>query len=100
MNGAVLLLWAVVSFAGFFVHGEEMNCTVKGMHCDACVTMVKEKICNDTFAVCDVTMKNKKGLIHIKTKDVAGKINETEMSKAIADTTYSIDVCTPVKGKG
>lgn len=87
---------AFLAAFSFFATAEEKNCSVKGMHCEACVTMVKEKLCNDKFEVCEVTM----GKVHLKTKEVGAKIEAKEMSKAIADTTYTIDKCTPVKGKG
>lgn len=87
---------AFLATFSFFAAAEEKNCSVKGMHCEACVTMVKEKLCDDKFEVCDVTM----GKVHLKTKEAAAKIEAKEITKAIADTTYSIDKCTPVKGKG
>lgn len=90
------LVLALVAAASVSVMAEEKNCSVKGMHCQACVEMVKDRICNDTFEVCDVTM----GKVHLKTKEGSAKIEAKEVTKAIADTTYSIDKCTPVKGKG
>ena len=86
--------------APFFATAEEKNCSVKGMHCEACISMVKDKVCNDSYEVCDVTLKGKSGMVHLKTKDAAGKIDAKELSKVMADTTYSVDKCTPVKGKG
>ena len=65
------------------------------MHCDSCVDMVKDKVCNDTFDVCDVTLdeKSKSGNIHIKTKDQGAKIDEKALSAAIADTDYKVSKC-------
>ncbi len=94
--GLVILLAGLAPVFGF---SEEKNCTVKGMHCDACTEMVKDKVCNDTFEVCDVTVKGKQGMIHIKTKDAAAKIDEKAMTQAMADTTYKVGKCTTPKGK-
>lgn len=80
------------------VFAEEKSCTVKGMHCSACVEMVKEKVCDGKdFAVCDVTLKKKVGTIHIKTKDADAKVDEKDIGTAIADTTYKLDKCTVTK---
>lgn len=79
---------------------EEKNCAVKGMHCEACITMVKEKVCSDKFEVCDVTMKGKDGQLHLKTKDAKTKIDAAELSKVLADTSYSVTSCQAGKGKG
>ena len=76
---------------------DEKTCTVKGMHCDACTDMVKEKVCNDTYEVCDVTLKNKVGKIHLKTKDAATKVDAKTLTTAMADTTYKVDKCTVTK---
>jgi hypothetical protein len=87
---------------------EEKSCNVKGMHCEACTDMVKDRVCNDQFSVCDVTVKSdgkskdkkaKIGVMHLKTKDAAGKIDEAVIAKAIADTDYKLDKCTPVKSQ-
>ena len=82
-----------------FAQAEEKNCTVKGMHCDACTDQVKEKVCNEKFEVCDLTLKNKVGTLHLKTKDAAGKIDAKALTQAMADTTYKVEKCTELKGK-
>jgi hypothetical protein len=99
MKFAFVILSLVLAGAA---HAEEKNCAVKGMHCDACTEMVKDKVCNDTMAVCDVTVKDGKGKakmgnIHIKTKEAAGKIDEKAIAKAIADTDYKLEKCTAAK---
>lgn len=91
---ALLLALPAIGFA------EEKNCTVKGMHCDACKDMVKDRVCNDTYEVCDVSLKDKKGMIHLKTKDAAAKIDEKALAQTMADTTYKVDKCTAATGKG
>lgn len=95
----LVLVILLAGLAPVFGFAEEKNCTVKGMHCDACTDMVKDKVCNDTYEVCDVTMKNKVGTIHIKTKDATAKIDEKALSLAMADTTYKVGKCTAPKGK-
>jgi len=93
------LAFVILSFAlASFAHAEEKNCTVKGMHCEACVDMVKDKVCNDSYATCDVTLKKAKvGALHIKTKDANAKIDEKAIAKAIADTDYKLDKCVAAK---
>lgn len=100
----VILSFTLVSVA----HAEEKNCNVKGMHCEACTDMVKDRVCNDQFSVCDVTVKadgkgkdkkSKIGVVHLKTKDAAGKIDESAIAKAIADTDYKLEKCSVVKSQ-
>lgn len=74
---------------------EEKNCTVKGMHCEACVEMVKDRVCEGKdYAECDVKIKEgskpKVGLLHIKTKEADAKIDVKAINTAMADTRYSV----------
>lgn len=94
--GIVLILAGLVPALG---SAEEKDCSVKGMHCEACIDMVRDKVCNDQYEVCTVTLKDKKGVIHIKTKDAAAKIDEKLISQAMADTTYKVDKCKAAKSK-
>ncbi len=91
-----LILVSLLSLGGF-AFAEEKKCTVKGMHCEACVDMVKDRLCEGKgYDVCDVTIKKdskpKVGTIHIKTKDKATKIDVAAMSESVKDTNYSV-VC-------
>src|SRR5688572_14751228 len=83
----------------FVAMAEEKECGVKGMHCDACTEMVQEKVCNDTYAECKVTLKDKKGLILLKTKDAAAKIDEKALAKTVADMgdKYKLEKCAAKK---
>jgi hypothetical protein len=104
------ILFSILSVLTAAAQAEEKNCTVKGMHCEACTEMVSDKVCNDSYEVCQVTMKDdvppkgkatrekkgKVGNIHLKTKDAAVKIDEKAIAKAIADTSYKVEKCTPV----
>ncbi len=86
-----LLLAAGVSNAG------EKTCKIKGMHCGGCVEMVKDRLCNDKFSTCEVTIQEEKkekfGLVHLKTKKSDDVINEKELGEALADTEYSLTKC-------
>lgn len=94
------LIWILLFvLAPFTVSAEEKECTVEKMHCDACKDMVKDRLCNDTHEVCDVTLKNKVGKVHMKTKDAAAKLDEKAMAKALEDTTYKLGKCTATKAK-
>jgi len=95
-----VILIALFVLAPLFAQAEEKECTVKGMHCDACKDMVSDRVCNDTFEVCTVTVKDKLGKIHLKTKDTAAKIDEKAIAKNIEDTQYKLDKCTAKKAKG
>lgn len=96
----MLLVAALVTLAPHFASAEEKECGVKGMHCDACKDMVKDRVCNDSYEVCDVTLKGKKGVLHLKTKDAAAKIDENALAKAMEDTTYKVEKCAAPKSKG
>jgi len=101
-----MLKIAVVALAlsAGFVHAEEKNCAVKGMHCADCVSSVQSKVCEgDKFATCDVTLgKGKKdpGQLHLITKDSAAKIDEKDISAKVKDAGYSLEKCSNKKGKG
>lgn len=74
---------------------EEKKCTVKGMHCEACVEMVRDRLCeNKDYASCEVSIKEgskpKVGLLHIKTKDDKTKVDEKALNTAMADTQYKV----------
>ncbi len=89
------VVFVTLVLVGFMASAEEKNCTVKGMHCEACVEMVKDRVCeNKDFEVCDVKIKEgskpKTGLLHIKTKDTKVKIDEKAINTAMADTRYSV----------
>ncbi len=91
MKGFILLLAILFSPAW----AEEKNCTVKGMHCEACVEMVKDRVCeNKDFSVCDVKIKEGSkptvGILHIVTKDQKSKVDVKALSTAMADTQYSV----------
>ncbi len=99
------ILAGVVALFCMGAFAEEKNCTVKGMNCDHCVGTVKEKVCNDQYETCEVTVQDAKakvGMIHVVTKDKAAKIDEKAMGTAIADTSYTIGKCSngaPKAGK-
>lgn len=88
----ISILIALVMGTGW---AEEKTCTVKGMHCEACVDMIKDRLCTDQFDKCDVSV----GKIHLKTKVSAEKIDEAKLNKEIADTTYSLGKCSAEKVK-
>lgn len=87
------LLFVVAGSVG----AEEKTCTVKGMHCEDCVSSVKEKVCaGDLYAECEVkvTDKAKKvGEIHVKTKDAKAKIDEKKLAAVVSETAYSLEKC-------
>jgi hypothetical protein len=81
---------------------EEKTCALKGMDCQGCVDTVKEKVCNDSYAVCDVKIKNpakKMGELHVSTKDPAAKIDEQAIGKIVSDITYTLEKCSAVTPK-
>lgn len=98
MISVIAAAWVMGSVT--VAQAEEKSCAVKGMHCEACITMVKEKVCTDKFEVCDVTMSGKNGKLHLKTKDAKAKIDAAELSKVLADTSYSVTSCQAGQGKG
>lgn len=92
-----LLFFALMGFSGI-AFAEEKTCTVKGMHCEACQDMVKDRVCEGKgYEVCDIKLpdkaknkENKMGALHIKTKDKKEKIDVAAMNKALEDTRYSV----------
>lgn len=89
------IIFLVVGLSNVAVMAEEKNCTVKGMHCEACVEMVKDRLCeNAEYAVCDVKIKEgskpKVGLLHIVTKDAKAKVDVKALQTAMTDTNYSV----------
>lgn len=98
-----LILIVGLALVAGYASAEEKNCTVKGMHCEACVDMVKDRICEgqSAYETCEVTIKKgskpKVGILHIKTKDAGGKVDEKALGTAMADTTYKIDKCSSTK---
>lgn len=92
MKTIILVLLSVAASSAW---SEEKNCTVKGMHCEACVEMVKDRLCeNQDYAVCDVKIKEgskpKVGLLHIVTKDSKAKVDVKALQTAMTDTNYSV----------
>lgn len=93
-----VLLFAFLA-VGSLAFAEEKNCTVKGMHCEACQDMVKDRLCEGKgFEVCEVKLpkdakpkdkENKLGNLHIKTKGKE-KIDVAAMNKSLEDTRYTI----------
>lgn len=111
MKSLLVILSLVLAGAA---HAEEKNLNVCGMHCEACADMVKDKVCNDQYAVCDITppaeektakaKKGKKeeaklGKLHLKTKDGAAKIDEKAINTALADTEYTVTQATKCPAK-
>lgn len=91
------LIFVSAILFGFAINAEEKVCTVKGMHCTGCVEMVKEAVCTDQYAACDVKIKDAKkeiGEIHVKTK-AAAKVDEKAMSSLVAKTSdkYKLESC-------
>lgn len=89
------IIATVIGIASSPAWADEKNCTVKGMHCEACVEMVKDRVCeNKDYEICEVKIKEgskpKMGLLHIKTKDMKVKIDEKAINTAMADTKYSV----------
>lgn len=96
-----LIFVSLLGLFSFTAFAEEKKCEVKGMHCEACADMVKDRVCEGKdYEVCDVQApmagKDKKkanfGKLHIKTKDAATKIDVKGINTAMADTQYSV-VC-------
>lgn len=94
-----LILFGLFTLCSF-AFGEEKNCAVKGMHCEACTEMVQGKVCNDAYSSCDVKIidaKAEMGQIHIATKDKAAKIDQKAVGAAVTDAGYKLKKCTDVK---
>lgn len=86
---------------------EEKTCAVKGMECTGCAGTVKEKVCNESYATCDVQVVDKKshvGQIHIITKEATAKVDEGAIREALKEfDQYKVEVCVnggPAKTKG
>ncbi|MBX3022212.1 MAG: hypothetical protein KF799_11110 [Bdellovibrionales bacterium] len=102
------VLIVLVSLVCLPAMAEEKTCTITPMDCAGCVDMVKEKVCNPEFTLCDVAIVDsdkKIGQIHVKTKDAATKVDPKMLTDLIKDTTYSVSKCTagapkPAAGKG
>lgn len=96
------LFIAAVAALSVSAFAEEKTCTVKGMHCQGCVDMVKEKVCSGDYATCDVSVadeKKKIGKITLTTKAADGKVDEAALGKAIESTGYKLEKCEGAKAK-
>jgi len=92
---AVLIVF--ISLVCLPATAEEKTCTVKGMDCAGCADTIKEKVCNDGYTTCEVTLKDEKaktGQIHIVTKEKTAKVDPKMLTDLIKDTTYTVETCT------
>ncbi|NJL24388.1 MAG: hypothetical protein HC902_03900 [Calothrix sp. SM1_5_4] len=63
-------LVTLIAMVCLHAQAEEKTCTVKGMTCDGCVGIVKEKVCSGSeYSTCEVEI----GKIHVVTKDARRK---------------------------
>ena len=66
---------------------------VKGMHCEACVSSIRKKICTEgTYASCDVALTDEKkqlGEIRITPKD-GQPVDVTKMRSQVSDMGYEL----------
>lgn len=65
---------------------------LKGLHCADCVQTLKEKICNDSYAKCEVKLTNSKKELGQLTLETKGKekVDMVKISKIVEKEGYKV----------
>lgn len=85
----VILLLSVFTTLSQFARADERVCTLKGMVCQGCVDIVKDKICGDKYSTCEISVNK----AHLVTRVKNQKIDVAELNKVIKATAYTIVSC-------